>query len=91
MRGSSNDGSYVQLWGGNYGDGGQIVGWMNQEAHGHIYLYGHSGSGYYTHLYTFVSYNNNNDWTQTSVQTITGTNDRWIDCGRTTIISDISL
>jgi hypothetical protein len=54
---------------------------MNQAAHGHIYIYGHSGSGYYTHLYTYVSYNNNNDWTQTSVQTVSGTNDRWIDCG----------
>jgi hypothetical protein len=79
--GSSNDGSYVQLWGGNPGDGGQIVGWMSQTANGHIYLYGHSGPGYYTHLYTFVSYNNNYDWTQTSVQTVSGTNDRWIDCG----------
>ena len=79
--GSSNNGNYVQLWGGNPGDGGQIIGWMNQVAHGHIYLYGHSGSGYYTHLYTYVSYNNNNDWTQTSVQTVSGTNDRWIDCG----------
>ena len=81
LTGNSNDGSYVQLWGGNYNDGGQIVGWMNQEAHGHIYLYGHSGDGYYTHLYVYVSYNNNNDWTQTSVQTVSGTNDRWIDCG----------
>jgi hypothetical protein len=54
---------------------------MNQEAHGHIYIYGHSGSGYYSHVYTYVSYNNNNDWTQTSSQTISGTNDRWIDCG----------
>ena len=73
LTGSSNDGSYVQLWGGNYNDGGQIVGWMDQTAHGHIYLYGHSGNGYYSHIYTFVSYNNNNDWTQTSDQTVSGT------------------
>jgi hypothetical protein len=79
--GSSNDGSYVQLWGGNPNDGGQIVGSMNQEAHGHVYLYGHSGNGYYTHLYVWVSYNNNGDWgNPISVQTVSGTNDRWIDC-----------
>jgi len=79
--GSSNDGSYVQLWGGNPNDGGQIVGWMSQTAHGHVYLYGHSGPGYYTHLYVWVSYNNNGDWgNPISVQTVSGTNDRWIDC-----------
>lgn len=81
--GNHNNGDYVQLWGGNYGDGGSIVGWMDKTASGHIYLYGYSGSGYYTHLYTFVSYNNNNDWTQTSVQTVygDGSGPHWIDCG----------
>lgn len=81
LTGNSNDGNYAQLWGGNRNDGGQIVGWMDQTAHGHIYLYGHSGNGYYSHLYTYVSYNNNNDWTQTSSQTISNTNNQWIDCG----------
>jgi len=83
LTGSSPDGSYVQLWGGNYGDGGQIVGWMNQVAHGDIWLYCYSGTGYYTHIYTYVSYNNNNDWTQTSVQTVygDGSGAHWIKFG----------
>ena len=77
------DGYYAQIYGGNYNDGGNIVGWMNDVATGHIYLYGYSGDGYYTHLYVYVSYNNNNDWTQTSVQTVygDGSGPYWIDCG----------
>jgi hypothetical protein len=79
--GSSNDGNYAVIAGPNFGDGGNIVGWMNAEAHGHIYLYGYSAPGYYTHLYVFVSYNNNNDWSQTSVQTVYPGSAQWIDCG----------
>ena len=81
LTGDSNDGNYAQIYGGNYNDGGNIVGWMNAEAHGHIYLYGYSFSGYYTHLYVYVSYNNYNDWTQTSVQTVYPSSAGWIDCG----------
>jgi hypothetical protein len=54
---------------------------MNDVAHGHIYLYGYSASGYYTHLYVYVSYNNNYDWTRTSVQTVYPSSAAWIDCG----------
>lgn len=83
LRYEQPDGYFVQLWGGNYGDGGQIVGYMNQVAHGDIWLYCYSGTGYYTHIYTYVSYNNNNDWTQTSVQTVygDGTGAHWIKFG----------
>lgn len=35
---SYNDGSFTQLYGGNYGDGAEIVGAMNRDAHGHIYF-----------------------------------------------------
>jgi hypothetical protein len=83
MKHSYNDGSFTQLYGGNYGDGAEIVGSMNRPAHGHIYLWGHSYSGYYTHLYVSVS-NNGINWYDTTipVQTVdyrSGT--YWIDCG----------
>ena len=81
--GSAPDGSYVQLYGGDYGDGGHIVGQLNTAASGNIWVYAYSGNGYYTHFYTFVSYNNNYDWTQTKVQTVVGNGGggQWINCG----------
>jgi hypothetical protein len=77
---SYNDGSYVQLYGGNYGDGAGIVGAMSGDAHGHIYLYGYSAAGYYTHMYVYVSYNNYNDWTEITRQTVYPSSAGWIDC-----------
>jgi hypothetical protein len=79
--GSSNDGSYAQIYGGNLNDGGNIVGFMNAPAHGNIELYGYSAPGYYTHLYVYVSYNNNNDWVLTRVQTVYPGSAAWINCG----------
>ena len=83
LTGSYNDGSFVQLYGGNYGDGANVVGSMNDQSHGSICLYCYSGSGYYTHVYTYVSYNDNNDWTQTSAQTVygDGSGAHWVYCG----------
>jgi hypothetical protein len=78
--GNSNDGSYVQIYGGNGGDGGNIVGVMNGQATGTIYIYGYSASGYYTHLYVYVS-TNDNTWTRTSVQTVNPGSAGWINCG----------
>jgi hypothetical protein len=81
--GSSPDGSFVHLYGGNGGDGGHVVGQMSAVSSGDIWVYAYSGNGYYTHFYTFVSYNNNNDWTQTKVQTVVGSGGgpQWINCG----------
>jgi len=81
LTGSSNDGSYARIYGGNPGDGGVIAGWMNEVATGDIELYGYSASGYYTHLYVYVSYYNNYDWTLTKVQTVYPGSAHWIDCG----------
>jgi hypothetical protein len=78
--GNSNDGNYAQIYGGNLNDGGNIVGWMNDVAHGHVYLYGYSAPGYYTHMYVYVSYNNNNDWTEITRQTVYPSSAGWIDC-----------
>ncbi len=83
MKHSYNDGSFTQLYGGNPGDGAEIVGTLNRASHGHIYLWGYSYSGYYTHLYSSVS-NNGYTWYDTTipVQTVdyrSGT--YWIDCG----------
>jgi hypothetical protein len=79
--GDSNDGNYAHIYGGNLDDGGNIIGATNSEAHGHIYLYGYSDTGYYTHLYVFVSYYNNYDWYQVSVQTVYPGAPHWIDGG----------
>jgi len=79
---SYNDGNFVQLYGGNPDDGYEIVGAMNGDAHGHIYLWGYSAAGYYTHLYVYVAYNSGGPWYQPTigVQTV-NYNDgiHWID------------
>jgi hypothetical protein len=76
------DGNFVQLYGGDLGDGGEVVGQMSSTARGDIWVYAYSGTGYYTHFYTYVS-NNYVTWTKTMVQTITGTGGgpQWIYCG----------
>ncbi|MCW4000400.1 MAG: hypothetical protein NWE93_09185 [Candidatus Bathyarchaeota archaeon] len=81
--GDYNDRSYVQLWGGNYGDGGLIIGQMADTSTGGINLWGYSGTGYYSHVYVFVSYNNYYDWDQVVCLTVygDGTGPHWIYCG----------
>ncbi|MDR2204203.1 MAG: S1 family peptidase [Nitrososphaerota archaeon] len=81
--GNTPDGSYVQLYGGNYGDGGHVVGQMNSVSSGDIWVYAYSGNGYYTHFYTYVAYNYNGPWTLTKVQTVYGNGGgaQWINCG----------
>jgi len=78
--GNTNSGSYANLCGPNNGDGGAIVGYMNDEAHGKIHLYGYSAPEYQTHLYVYVSYDYQN-WTLTKVQTVNPDPPHWIDCG----------
>jgi hypothetical protein len=83
--GSVNDGLYTTLYGGNYGDGGWIIGNMNTAATGHVYVYGYSSAGYYTHLIVSVSYDGSS-WTTISSQTINPTSSPYsIDCGSTAI------
>ncbi|MCW4018199.1 MAG: PKD domain-containing protein [Candidatus Bathyarchaeota archaeon] len=79
--GSSNNANFVQIYGGNSGDGGNIVGAMNAPAHGNIKIYGYSAPGYWTHIHVYVSYNANNDWVPVSNQTITSSSPYWINCG----------
>ena|GEM_PF-903766 len=84
LKGSVPDGDYVQLYGGNYGDGANIVGQLNTASSGgNIWMYAYSGNGYYTRVYTFVSNSNNGPWTQTKYQTVIGTGlgGQWINCG----------
>jgi len=82
LLGSVPDGSYVQLYGGNRNDGGQIIGYMNAVAHGDIWVYGYSGTGYYTHFYVYVS-NDYVNWQLVKVQTVYGDGKGadWISCG----------
>jgi len=82
LTGRLPDGNYVQLWGGNGGDGGHIVGQLNTVTSGNIWVYAYSQTSYFTHLYTFVS-NDGYSWTQTKVQTVIGNGfgPQWIDCG----------
>jgi rhodanese-related sulfurtransferase len=76
----SPDGNYAQLYGGNYNDGAFIVGWVG-DISGEVYIYGYSYSGYYTHLHVYTSYNNNYDWTEIGVFTVSSDSPQWIDCG----------
>jgi hypothetical protein len=81
--GQNTDGNYAQIYGGGTNDGGVIIGWMNMISTGHIYLYGYSAAGYYTHLYVYVSMDNYNDWVQITPSNFTVYPDsaQWIDCG----------
>jgi hypothetical protein len=82
--GSSDDGQYTILYGGNYGDGGWIIGTMNTAAAGHMYIYGYSSPGYYTHLIVYTS-KDGTTFTTLSSQTVNPTSGpHLIDCGTTT-------
>jgi hypothetical protein len=50
------DGQYAEIYGGNPGDGGQILGNMNAPSGGYVYAYVYSTAGYYSNLYVYVSY-----------------------------------
>ncbi len=88
LLGSGPDGSYTQLWGGNPYDGGQVVSMMTGSlgsgggySRGHIYIYGYSVSGYYSHLYVYVSNTNNNDWRSVNNFYVSSSTPGWIDVG----------
>lgn len=53
--GPGNDDSYAEIYGGNYGDAAAIGVQLNEQTSGEIYLYGYSYSGYYSHIYVYVS------------------------------------
>jgi len=80
LKHSYNDGSFVQIYGANPGDGGNIDGEMNAVSNGHIYLWGYSAAGYSSHLYVFVSYYHDSGWVQASVQSVDPSEPHWIDC-----------
>ena len=74
--------NYATIYGGNFGDGGRIVGQMNAPSGGNIYLYGCSVSGYYSNLYVYVSSDDSN-WIQIgSMITVTSTTTYWISIGQ---------
>jgi hypothetical protein len=77
----SQDGQYANIWGGNPGDGGNIIASMNAESGGNIYIYGYSTNGYYSDLYVYVSWDNYH-WTQIgSMLRITQSTPYWISIG----------
>jgi hypothetical protein len=90
VHGPAPDGTYTQLWGGNPGDGGVVVSMMTGSvgydgggfSRGHIYLAGYSVSGYYSHLYVYVSQNNNNDWQLVNQGYVTSSTPSWYDIGQ---------
>jgi hypothetical protein len=57
--GASNDGQYATIYGGNLGDAGYIMAYLNSYGayYGKIYLYGYSAYGYSSHIYVYVWYN----------------------------------
>jgi hypothetical protein len=61
LTGSYADGNYAYIYGGNYGDGGYILGNMSTVAGGNIGLWVYSSPGYYSNLYVYVSYDGY-DW-----------------------------
>jgi hypothetical protein len=82
LLGNYMDANYAQIYGGNSGDGGQITLQLNSAANGgHVYVYGYSQNGYYSHMTVLVS-SNGNTWTQISDQMVYYTTGLgWIDCG----------
>jgi len=59
---------------GSLGSGGGF-------SRGHIYLYGYSGSGYYSHLYVYVSKNFDYDWQLAKSLYVSSSTPGWIDIG----------
>ena len=57
------DGYYCELYGGNYGDGAIVNVYATAQISpgAPIYMYGYSAAGYRSHVYVYIS-NNNNDW-----------------------------
>ena len=82
--GSSPNGQYATLYAGNYGDQAMIIGNMNVGGeHGDISVYCYSGSGYYSNLYVYVSYDGNTWYEINSPITVSSTSPSWIDFGYT--------
>lgn len=70
LTGSGADGNYAWIWGGNYGDGGNIVGAMNTVAGGTIVVVAHSNPGYYSNMLVYTSYDGYS-WTLVGQKTVT--------------------
>ena len=88
IHGKAPDGAYTGIYGGNYDDGGAVVSIMTGSlgsgggfSRGHIYLYGYSVSGYYSHLYVYVSKNNYYDWQLAKSLYVYSSTPSWIDIG----------
>lgn len=80
IAGASNNQNYAHIHCSDYPDSAKIFGYMNADAHGHIYLYGYSGAGYYSDLYVYVSPDNNN-WYYVNSLRITTSSPYTIDVG----------
>jgi hypothetical protein len=77
----TQNGNYAGIYGGNPGDGGEIVGQMNTLSGGNIYVYGYSTSGYYSNLYVYVSMDDNTWYQIGSYTTVSSTTPYWINAG----------
>ena len=81
LAGWQNDGQFAALAGyGPYEYYGWIIGNMNTEATGHIYMYGYCTAGYAGHLFVYVSSDASN-WNLVSTPYVSQTSPYWIDCG----------
>jgi hypothetical protein len=81
LTGWQSDWQFAGLEGwGPYEYYGWIIGTMNKQATGHIYMYGACAQGYPGHLYVYVS-NNGNNWYDVSAPYVSSTTPYWIDCG----------
>jgi hypothetical protein len=77
------DGQYAGIYGGNPGDGGQILGNMNAPSGGYVYAYVYSTAGYYSDLYVYVSYDGQS-WSLVggTYKTISSSTPSWVYMGR---------
>jgi len=84
--GSSPNGSYAQIYGGNAGDGGNIEVQMSASvpSGSPIYLYGYSASGYYSRIYVYVS-NDGYSWALVNSGYINNNAAGWIYVGNAPI------
>jgi hypothetical protein len=74
------DGQYAYIYGGNFGDGGNINAEMNALSGGYISVYGYSDSGYYSDLLVYVS-NDDSTWTLVNSAIVSSTTPSWINVG----------
>jgi hypothetical protein len=93
LTGNTVDGLFAHLHAGDYGDQAVIIGRLNTQKTGRVYLYGYSTSGYFSHLLVYVSYDGNN-WGNPILNAYVWTPNEekfYIDCGLASNINYIAI